>query len=297
MPRIAMLTGFIALGLCANAAAAQETSYVNEAEAKPRFIQANFTKKTDISPDEYARLEEEANRVEAFQTAQSNYGSTANYGTSSTYNATTRSSTAYPAQPYTAPAPQPVTNYQPYAAPNYQQPAQPQYQTYQSQPQPNYNYGYGYGTPQTYQASSGSHVVSKGETLYSLSKRYNVPLSSLRGANGIPGNIIYVGQVLRIPHGAQQVPATSRIPYPSQQVTGTVVNRIPNQQRQTSRVTSVRPIPSGRVYAVLPNDTISSIAEFACVNPADLAILNGVTNYGGLFPGQRLVVPANHCLG
>ncbi|WP_341224334.1 LysM peptidoglycan-binding domain-containing protein [uncultured Arcticibacterium sp.] len=43
-----------------------------------------------------------------------------------------------------------------------------------------------------------THTVSKGETLYSISKRYNISLSNLKSINNINSNIIEIGQVLRI---------------------------------------------------------------------------------------------------
>ena len=43
------------------------------------------------------------------------------------------------------------------------------------------------------------HVVKKGETLYRISKMYNVPIEEIRRANNIKGNYIKVGQVLKIP--------------------------------------------------------------------------------------------------
>ncbi len=43
------------------------------------------------------------------------------------------------------------------------------------------------------------HVVKKGETLYRISKKYNVSIEEIKKVNNIVGNSIRVGQVLRIP--------------------------------------------------------------------------------------------------
>lgn len=43
------------------------------------------------------------------------------------------------------------------------------------------------------------HTVARGETLYSIAKRYQVELSELRQANKLNNNIIQLGQSLRIP--------------------------------------------------------------------------------------------------
>lgn len=44
-----------------------------------------------------------------------------------------------------------------------------------------------------------THVVSRGDTLSDIASRYDVSLSSLRAANGINGDVLYVGSVLKIP--------------------------------------------------------------------------------------------------
>lgn len=44
-----------------------------------------------------------------------------------------------------------------------------------------------------------THVVSRGDTLSEIATRYDVSLSALRAANGIDGNVLQVGAVLKIP--------------------------------------------------------------------------------------------------
>lgn len=55
-------------------------------------------------------------------------------------------------------------------------------------------------------SSSGSsgprnYVVRRGDTLFSLSRRFDVTLYALRKANNLSGDMIRVGQVLKIPGG------------------------------------------------------------------------------------------------
>ncbi|MDX1694091.1 MAG: N-acetylmuramoyl-L-alanine amidase [Ketobacteraceae bacterium] len=45
-----------------------------------------------------------------------------------------------------------------------------------------------------------SHKISRGETLSQIAEKYSVSTSSLREANRLQGDVIQVGQVLRIPH-------------------------------------------------------------------------------------------------
>jgi N-acetylmuramoyl-L-alanine amidase len=44
-----------------------------------------------------------------------------------------------------------------------------------------------------------THVVSRGDTLSDIASRYDVSLSSLRAVNGINGDVLHVGSVLKIP--------------------------------------------------------------------------------------------------
>ena len=43
-----------------------------------------------------------------------------------------------------------------------------------------------------------SYQVKKGDTLYSIARRYNISVDRLKKVNGLKDNIISVGQVLKI---------------------------------------------------------------------------------------------------
>ena len=59
---------------------------------------------------------------------------------------------------------------------------------------------YGYEPKSTVDVSKGEmkHTVIKGDTLYSISKKYNTTVESLRQMNGLEDNIISIGQILVI---------------------------------------------------------------------------------------------------
>ncbi|TRO64180.1 glucosaminidase domain-containing protein [Christiangramia sabulilitoris] len=46
--------------------------------------------------------------------------------------------------------------------------------------------------------SSGTHVVQKGDTLYSISRKYNTPVEEIKKMNGLNGNTISIGQILSV---------------------------------------------------------------------------------------------------
>ncbi len=97
------------------------------------------------------------------------------------------------------------------------------------------------------------HIVQRGETLYSIARRYNVNVWTLARANGITNpNLIYVGQ---------------RIVVPSAQATG------------------------GTVHIVQRGETMLQIALRYGVDAWTIARANGITNLNYIYVGQRLVIP------
>jgi N-acetylmuramoyl-L-alanine amidase len=47
--------------------------------------------------------------------------------------------------------------------------------------------------------SPREYTIARGDTLGQIARRYQISLRSLRSANGLSGDSIRVGQVLRIP--------------------------------------------------------------------------------------------------
>lgn len=48
------------------------------------------------------------------------------------------------------------------------------------------------------QQNSETHVVQKGDTLYSISKKYNTSVEEIKKMNGLNGNTISIGQILSV---------------------------------------------------------------------------------------------------
>ena len=139
------------------------------------------------------------------------------------------------------------------------------------------------------------HEVLKGQTLYSISKAYNVSIDQITGENEIGDNGIREGQILKIPAS----PATSA------PEGGAVVSpKSDSQSRQQaplsrSDITTVQretgiPEPSGQDeryinHRVRKGETLSSIAEEYGITVRDLRR----ANRGLLFPheGDYLLIP------
>ena len=114
-----------------------------------------------------------------------------------------------------------------------------------------------------------NYTVQKGDTYYSISKKYNITLQELYSANGIDENdVLKVGQVLKIPGKSN-----------SQNTT----------EKSTTSVSSVKTAN----YEVVPGDTLYSISKKYSTTVDNLRSLNGLTESSVLKVGQVLKVPSS----
>lgn len=103
------------------------------------------------------------------------------------------------------------------------------------------------------------YVVQRGDTLYSIARRFGVSIWQLASLNNIPNiNLIYVGQVLIIPASGPTPPGPG--PAPSQ-------------------------------YVVQYGDTLFSIARRFGVSVWELASYNNIPNPNYIRAGQVLLIP------
>ena len=115
--------------------------------------------------------------------------------------------------------------------------------------------GYNYKAPNTNLANN-IYIVQKGDSLYSIAKRFNVGLSELKEINNLTSNLISVGQELTIPGVA-----------PSDQTNIT--------------------------YIVQKGDTLYSIANAYNISLDELVDLNDLIN-SDIYPGQELIISSTN---
>lgn len=110
------------------------------------------------------------------------------------------------------------------------------------------------------------HTVKPGETLYSISRAYNISQKAIAIEN--PGVIseIQIGQALKIPADGG-----------------------PQEEIDTSELTGKA--ESGKIHLVKPGETLYGIARLYSLKEADLKQANPGISVENLQPGQRLRVP------
>jgi len=117
-------------------------------------------------------------------------------------------------------------------------------------------------------ATEMCYTVKPGDTLYSISRRYNVNVSALAAANSLTLNSwLYTGQQLVIP-GVVAEPAQSPASEPAPE-----------------------PVSSTGVYTVKAGDTLLTIAARHGLRVSQLAAANGLTWNAWVYAGQRLTIP------
>lgn len=146
-------------------------------------------------------------------------------------------------------------------------------------------------------------TIGQGDTVYALSRRYNVPVADILAANGLTGSPnLVAGRKLIIPGGsspavAAVTPAPANgneparnapLPTPSQERVAT----LPKGAPEPAAVAAAKPAPTGGdgTYTVMSGDSLYTIARKLGTTTEALKAANGLKD-GYLKIGQKLNVP------
>lgn len=170
-------------------------------------------------------------------------------------------------------------------------------------------------------AAQRAYVVQPGDTLASIARRYDVPVSALAAYNSITNwNIIYAGSVILIPPGSGSgesgtPPATvSYTVRPGDTLTRLALNYNTTVQAiisansltgswlyvgQVLRIPSSVPPPEttptppagGYYYTVQRGDTLFAIGQRLGVNIYRIAEANSLLNLNRIYAGVSLFIP------
>ena len=114
-------------------------------------------------------------------------------------------------------------------------------------------------------ASASTHKVEAGESLWSISKKYNTNVNELKTLNNLSRDAIYPNQVLKVVH-------TSSLP----------------QTKPKTDLPKPITVPT-KSYEVKSGDTLGKIANLHSMSVSELMKRNNLTNHL-IFPGQKLNV-------
>jgi LysM repeat protein len=149
--------------------------------------------------------------------------------------------------------------------------------------------GYDYG--------SDIYIVQKGDSLWSIARKYGISVSELKRLNGLNSNLLSVGQVLKVKGDSDSdvyVVKSGDTLYGIANSYGLGVSELKEFNGLNSNLISIGQellIPSSRIYVVEKGDTLYSISKKYDLDVKDLMKYNNL-NSNLLSIGQVLRIPS-----
>ena len=134
-------------------------------------------------------------------------------------------------------------------------------------------------------------TVGKGDSLWSIAKKHNIPVTDLAAANNLKtGATLRVGQNLVVPTKAS---SSSSHAGSSSHVSASTADYTPAAKQVTpSESSTAKAAPAGAVkHVVKVGETLGSIARKYDVKAGDLAVANNISNPAMIRVGKELVIP------
>lgn len=129
-------------------------------------------------------------------------------------------------------------------------------------------------------SADSTYVVKKGDTLYSISRKYQITVAELRTANNLSENDV-------LKEGAKLI-------VPSADISNAAYLSTKNTPAQTAPSSSVQSSSGGKTYYVVKaGDTFYGIARKFGLKLPELLSMNNLDASSTLKVGQKLVVPAS----
>ena len=148
--------------------------------------------------------------------------------------------------------------------------------------------------------ASNEYIVKKGDTLYSLSKRFNIPIDELKRINNLTSDILTIGQVLKlnedintndydtyiVKKGDSLYAIARKYNIPVNELIE--INKLSNLTLQIGQELLVPKIDK-EIYIVKSGDTLWSIAKKYNISVDELKEKNNLTS-NLLSVGQELII-------
>lgn len=153
------------------------------------------------------------------------------------------------------------------------------------------------------QATSDEYVVKKGDTLYSIARKYNTSVDNLKSINNITTDSLAIGQIIKLPSTSSTASDTYIVKkrdslYSIARTYNTSVDKLKEINNLTSNalaIGQVLKLPSSNasenvVYTVKKGDNLYSIAREYETTVDAIKKLNNITS-NTLSIGQKLLLP------
>lgn len=149
------------------------------------------------------------------------------------------------------------------------------------------------------------YIVQKGDTLYSIARKFNTTVDELKKLNNLTSNTLVIGTTLLIPKQTQNTGTTYTVKrgdtlYSIAQAFNISVDELKKANNLTSNVLSigqVLTIPKTNekyiTYTIKKGDTLYSIARNYNISVNELMRINNLST-SILTVGQTLVIPLNN---
>jgi len=126
-----------------------------------------------------------------------------------------------------------------------------------------------------------AYTVRRGDSLYSISKNYNVPLNEIKKASNLRASKLKPGMSLIIPEGTA---------YKKNFVKSAASKKV---KRASSKKKPLQGPATSKTYTIKKGDTLWKIAKGYRISPKELKQMNKLTN-NKLQVGQKIYVAKNH---
>ena len=153
------------------------------------------------------------------------------------------------------------------------------------------------------QATGDEYVVKKGDTLYSIARKYNTSVDNLKSINNITTDSLAIGQIIKLPSTSSTASNTYIVKkgdslYSIARTYNTSVDKLKEINNLTSNaldIGQVLKLPSSNasekvVYTVKKGDSLYSIAREYGTTVDAIKKLNNITS-NTLSIGQKLLLP------
>jgi membrane-bound lytic murein transglycosylase D len=129
------------------------------------------------------------------------------------------------------------------------------------------------------------HQVQKGDTLASLSRKYDISVAEIRKINNLKNDTLKIGQTLRFAKGNEE------------EIQGKERNKGESPEKKGTVRTGAKPSPgkdsesmAPKKYTIKKGDSLNRIARENNMSLEKLLTLNGMTQKDNIHPGQVILI-------